>query len=146
SLKLLDIKTRTVELGAEDMPVGAAFATATRKLYTKLVGEVPALTSGSLIVKARSPSGTAGGTVIVDAQRRGELVAGSFTVTELPAGRHTVAIESGGRYPRFEDSVTVPPGGQIVVDALLVDSAPPPAPRSLAWKVALGAGVAVAAG
>jgi hypothetical protein len=147
SMKLLDVKARTVETTAEDMPVGAAFASVTRKLYTKLIGDTPAITSGSLVVKARSASGAvSGGAVIVDAQRRGELVAGSFTVTELPAGRHTVAIEAAGRYQRFEDSVTVPAGGQMVVDALLVEDAAPPQQRSVLWKVSLATGVLVAAG
>jgi len=149
SIKLLDVKARTVEATAEDMPVGAAVGSVTRKLYGKLAGESPAATGGSLIVKARSASGAvSGATVIVDAQRRGELVAGAFTVTEVPAGRHVVAIDGGSRYQRFEDSVTVPPGGQMVVDALLVESAAPSSPpqRSVLWKVSLATGVLVAAG
>jgi hypothetical protein len=145
SLKLLDVKAKTVEQGVEDMPVGTTVASVAKKLYNKLIGDN--VTVGSLVVKARVEGGrSADGRVMVDDQPRGELSSGTLTIQGLSEGSHTVAIESGGRYLRFEDRVVVRSGEQAVVDALLVDKGVPERRgRSGLWKVSLGAGIALAA-
>jgi hypothetical protein len=148
SLKLLDVKAKAVEAASEDMPAGTPVASVARKIYTKLVGDVPAAASGTLVVRARPRSGGALGDarVMIDEQPRGALTGGALTVSGLAEGAHTVAIETGGRYERFEDRVTIRGGGSAVVEAVLVDRAAGPAPkRSAVWKVSLGAGIAIAA-
>lgn len=147
SVKLLDVKARTVELGSEDMPVGGAAAPLAKKLYNRLIGDASIATRGTLMVKARTGSGgpIADLQVMIDEQPRGALAGGTLTIPGLTEGPHVVAIESGGRYQRFEDRVTVRAGDLAVVDALLIDVTGPPPRRSGLWKGTLGAGIAIAA-
>lgn len=147
SVKLLDVKARTVEVGSEDMPVGGAAASLARKLYNRLIGDASMATRGTLMVKARTRSGgpIADVQVMIDEQSRGVLAGGTLTIPGLIEGSHVVAIESGGRYQRFEDRVTVRAGDLAVVDALLIDVTAPPPRRSGLWKGTLGAGIVVAA-
>jgi hypothetical protein len=146
SVKLLDVKARTIELGSEDMPVGAAAATLSKKLYNRMIGDALMATRGTLMVKARTRSGVAisDARVMIDEQSRGELSGGTLTVGGLTEGSHIVAIETGGRYQRFEDRVTVRAGDLAVVDALLVDRVTGQPRGSGLWKATLGAGIAVA--
>jgi hypothetical protein len=147
SLTLLDVKARTSELGGEDLPVGGAVAAVSKKLYHKLIGENPTVTTGTIVVKARARTGDVleNGRVMVDEQPRGRLAAGRLSLTGLAEGSHVVAIESTD-YQRFEDTVTVHAGQQALVDALLVEKQAPPEQHPAVWKWSLGAGVAVAAG
>jgi hypothetical protein len=148
SLKLLDVKAKTVEIASDEMPIGGSAAGVAKRLYTKLIGDSPSV-AGALIVTARSQSGTAvdGGKVMVDEDRKGVLAGGKLTVTGLAEGRHIIAIEAGG-LQRFEATVTVRGGEQSTIDALLLDKVAPVAPsrgHALLWKVSLGASLAVAA-
>jgi hypothetical protein len=148
SLKLLDIKAKTVEIGSDEMPIGGSVAGVAKRLYGKLIGDSPSV-AGALIVTARSQSGAEvnGGKVMVDEDRKGVLAGGKLTVTGLAEGRHVIAIEVGG-LQRFEATVTVRGGEQSTLEALLLDKlAPPPPSHSHArlWKVSLGASLAVAA-
>jgi hypothetical protein len=148
SVKLLDVKAKTVELGSEDMPVGGAPASVSKKLYNRLIGDVALANAGTLVVKARTQGGgqILDGRVMVDEQVRGTLAGGTLTVQGLPEGPHVVAIETEGRYQRFEDRVTVRAGDLAIVDALLIDRAAGSSPRrSALWKVSLGAGIVIAA-
>jgi hypothetical protein len=147
SAKLLDVKARTVELGSEDMPVGGAAATLAKKLYNRLIGDASIATRGTLMVKARTRDGgpIADVQVMIDEQSRGVLAGGTLTIPGLTEGSHIVAIESGGRYQRFEDRVIVRAGDLAVVDALLIDVTGPPPRRSGLWKGTLGGGIAIAA-
>lgn len=147
SLKLLDVKARTIRGGGDEMAVGGSVAGVSRRLYNKLIGDGPSAGS-TLIVKARSQAGPAitSGTVMVDEDRKGDLSSGKLTVTGIAEGRHVVAIEARG-YQRFEETVTFHSGEQASLDALLLDKeTPAPSPPSnLTWKLSLGAGIAVAA-
>jgi hypothetical protein len=146
SLKLLDVKAKTVDVGVDEMPISGSVAGLSRRLYVKLVGDVP--TSGTVVVTARAQGGATvdGAKVFVDEERRGVLAGGRLAVTGVTEGHHVVAVEATG-LARFEAAVTVRIGEQTTLDALLVDKADP-ASRShaLLWKVSLGAGLAVAAG
>jgi hypothetical protein len=147
SLKLLDIKAKTVEVGSDEMPIGGSVSGVAKRLYAKLIGDAPGA-AGALIVTARSQSGAQvdGGRVMVDEDRKGSIAGGKLTVTGLGEGRHVVAIEVPG-LQRFEATVTVRGGEQSTLEALLLDKlAPPPSSHSHArlWKVSLGASLAVA--
>ncbi|HUC07379.1 MAG TPA: PEGA domain-containing protein, partial [Solirubrobacterales bacterium] len=147
SLKLLDIKDKTLQPVGDEMPVGGSVTGVSKRIYNKLIGEVAPVT-GTLVIKARSQAGGAisSGTVMVDEDRKGALASGKLTVTGLAEGRHTVAVEAGG-YRRFEETVTVRGGEQASLDALLIDKAvaSSSSPNTLIWKASLGAGIAVAA-
>jgi len=150
SLKLLDVKAKAIEVGADELPVGGSVTGVSKRLYNKLIGEGQgARVAGTLMVKARSQTGATirDGTVMIDEDRKGELAGGRLTVTGIAEGRHTIAIEAGG-YQRFEEVVTIRGGEQATLDALLLErSAPGPSSSSnLTWKVSLGAGIAVMAG
>jgi len=150
SLKLLDVKAKTIEASADELPVGGSVTGVSKRLYNKLIGEGPgASIAGTLIVKARSQTGVTirNGSVMVDEDRKGELAGGRLAVSGLPEGRHKIAIEAGG-YQRFEETVTIRGGEQATLDALLLErSEPGPSSSSnLTWKVSLGAGIAVMVG
>jgi len=149
SLKLLDVKAKTIEASTEELPVGGSVTGVSKRLYNKLIGEGQSVSvAGTLIVKARSQTGVTirNGSVMLDEDRKGELASGRLTVTGIAEGRHTIAIEAGG-YQRFEETVKIRGGEQATLDALLLErSEPGPSSSSnLTWKVSLGAGVAVMA-
>jgi hypothetical protein len=148
SLKLLDVKAKTIEPGSDEMPVGGSVAGLSRRLYGKLVGDSPS-GAGALLLTARSQSGAEvnGGRVMVDEDRKGVLSGGKLTVAGLTEGRHVVAIEVGG-LQRFEATVTVHGGEQSTLDALLLDRVAQVSPsrsHAVLWKVSLGTGIAIAA-
>jgi hypothetical protein len=146
SLTLLDVKARTVAVGGEDLPVGGAVGALASRLYAKLVGENPAVTTtGTMLVRARARGGDVlDGRVLIDQQLRGRLADGRLTLAGLAEGRHVVAVESTG-YDRFEDVVAIHAGQQALVDALLVEKRAPAPQHSAVWKWTLGAGVVIAA-
>jgi hypothetical protein len=163
SLKLLDVKRRTVQPAVDDLPVGGAAAGVSRRLYTKLIGE-GLDTDGTLIVKVRSDGARAvrGGTVKIDEEARGSLSGGRLTVTDIAEGRHTVAIEVSG-FRRFEEIVTIRGGQLSTLEAVLRAGAAdvpdlrdprdagPPAPvsrpsRWWKWSAAAGAAIGLAGG
>ncbi|HEX3480615.1 MAG TPA: hypothetical protein VHT91_36610 [Kofleriaceae bacterium] len=105
--------------------------------------------SGAVVIAVRSRTGAVipRGAVLVDGERRGELVDGQLVVPRIAGGSHTIAIEADG-YQRFEQTAVVRGGERATLDAELVDA--PSAPRSnrRAWKWALGVsgGLAVGSG
>jgi hypothetical protein len=146
SLKLLDVKDKTIEPGGDEMVVGSSVVAVTKRLYSKLIGDAPNV-AGSLILSARSQSGAAvdGALVMVDEDRKGALAGGRLTVTGLAEGRHVIAIE-GSAIQRFEATVTVRSGEQSTLDALLLDrvvTTLPPRSHAFVWKASLGVGIAV---
>ncbi len=142
TLKLLDVKAKTVEASGDDLPVGSTAASMSKKLYSKVTG-VPVSTVGTLVIKARSRTGAAiDGQVVVDELPRGPLADGTLTLAGVAEGRRVVAIDAGG-YQRFEAAVTIQGGQAAVVDAVLVEK-PGPRPHSPLWKWSLGAGIALA--
>lgn len=163
SVKLLDVKRRTVQPAVDDLPVGGAAAGVSRRLYTKLIGE-GSETDGTLIVKVRSDSARAirGGTVKIDDEARGSLSGGRLTVPDIAEGRHTVAIDVSG-FRRFEEIVTIRGGASSTLDAVLhagaadaadAPDARAPAPRASVsrpspwwkWSAAAGAAIGLAGG
>ncbi|HEU4728340.1 MAG TPA: hypothetical protein VFT22_10635 [Kofleriaceae bacterium] len=149
SLKLLDIKAKTIEIGADEMPVGGVVTGVSRRLFAKLIGDGPD-GGGTLVVTARSQNGVQidGSRVLVDEDKKGVLTGGKLTITGLSEGRHVVAIEARG-LSRFEATVTVRGGEQSTLDAQLTerDAQVPPTSRSHAtlWKVSLGTSLGIAA-
>jgi PEGA domain-containing protein len=151
SLKLLDVKTKTLDVGSDEMPVGASATGVSKRLYSKLIGDSPTA-GGSLVVTARTKGGDVidGGKVMIDEERKGALAGGKLTVAGVPEGRHVVAIEAGG-YRRFEETVTVHSGQPVKLEAILVEReasmsvSASPQSHALRWKVTAGAGLAVAA-
>jgi hypothetical protein len=147
SVRLLDVKTKTFQTTGEDMPVGSPAANMSKRLYTKLFGDVAAPGTGVIVVKVRTQSGTPtdGSRVMVDDVLRGVLTKGKLTVTGVGDGPHVVAIEAPG-YPRYEGLATVRPGKPATLDAVLVEHATAPEqPRhSPVWKWSLGAGIGLA--
>ncbi|HEX2688696.1 MAG TPA: PEGA domain-containing protein [Kofleriaceae bacterium] len=141
SLKLLDVKAKSIQAGGDEMPVGGSVTGVSKRIYVKLIGDLPS-PGGTLVVKARSQTGVelTRGAVMVDEERKGTLASGKLTLTGIAEGRHTVAIEAGG-YQRFEAPVTVRSGEQVSLDARLLEKVAPPAPEqnTLAWKISLGA-------
>ncbi|TMQ14649.1 MAG: carboxypeptidase regulatory-like domain-containing protein, partial [Deltaproteobacteria bacterium] len=156
SLKLLDVKRRSVQAATDELPVGGAAGAVARRLYHRLVGDGPA-GGGTLIVRARADAGgpIRKGSVLIDNEPRGQLVRGRATVSGIADGRHTVAIDAAG-FRRFEEIVTVRGGEPATVDALLhrlpVVAPPaesPDAPRaehSALWTWSLIGGTALAVG
>jgi hypothetical protein len=150
SLKRLDVKTKAVAAGGEEIAVGGGVAGMAKRLYSKLVGEASVV--GTLAVRATTASGApiGAGTVMVDDEPRGKLAGGRITLGNLPEGRHALAIEAGG-YRRFEETVTIRGGEQATLNALLlVRDAPETSVASgrshgTAWKWALAGSVVVAA-
>lgn len=141
SLKLLDVKAKTVEVAGDELPVGGAPGSVAKRLYTKMIGDGPG-GNGTLVVRATTQSGGEPRTakVIVDEELKGELTGGKLTVTGVSEGRHTIAIEAAG-FRRFEEIITVHGGEQVPVNARLLDKAPIKAPpadephgRSSGWK------------
>jgi PEGA domain len=148
SLKLLDVKAKTIQPGGDELLVGGSIPNVSKRLYTKLIGDTPSA-SGTLSIRARGQTGgeVSSGAVMVDEERKGKLVGGRLTVTGLAEGRHTVAIEAGG-YQRFEESVTVHGGEQVSIDALLLEKSGPSSSssqRPALWKYSLIGSLAVAA-
>jgi len=148
SLKLLDVKAKTIETSTDEAAVGGAVAGVSKRLYVKLIGDGPG-GNGALLVRARAQSGgeLRGARVMVDEDGKGELSGGKLTVTGVAEGRHTVAIEASG-YSRFEEIVTVHGGEQVRIDAVLLDrspgTTPPPAEgRSSFWKYTFWSSVVV---
>jgi PEGA domain-containing protein len=149
SLKLLDVKAKTIETAAEELAAGSSATGVIKRLYNKLIGEAQgASVAGTLTVKARSQTGVTvrSGRVMIDEDRKGELSGGRLTVTGIAEGRHTIAIEASG-YQRFEEIVTIRGGEQATLDALLLERSTQETSSSnnLTWKVSLGAGIAVMA-
>lgn len=99
-----------------------------------------AASTGAIVIVARNQADDSipRGAVLVDDERRGELVHGKLVVSQLADGRHTVAIEARG-YQRFEHTATVRGGEKTRLDAELVDAPPV---RS-AWKWVLGTSLGV---
>lgn len=102
------------------------------------------LSKGTLTIKIKGSTGSAidDAAVFIDDKSMGDIEDGELTLTNIPGGRHAVAIVARG-YQRFEQAMTVHEGEQARLDALLVEEPPPRS--SPVWKWSLGAGVVVAA-
>jgi hypothetical protein len=156
SLKLLDVKRRSIQTVVDDLPVGGQVSGTSRRLYRRLIGDGPS-GNGTLIVKARAETGGAIrlGTVLIDSEPWGQVVGGRATFTEVSDGRHAVAIDAPG-FRRFEEIVTVRGGEPATVDAVLhplpgqrrpgPPDGVPRSERSALWTWSLVGGVAIVVG
>lgn len=108
SIKLLSVTRKQLTASTvETLPVsdatGVKVQTYARTWYSKLAG---AGTGGSLVVRANIDRGT----VLLDEDIKGTLASGTLTLTGVPEGKHTLAVEATREYQRYEAQVTVRSG------------------------------------
>jgi hypothetical protein len=84
-----------------------------RTWYSKLIGVT---TGGTVVVKANIDRGT----VLLDDETKGNLTSGALTLSGIPEGRHTLAIEAKD-YQRYETSITVRTGETVPHSATLTE-------------------------
>lgn len=118
SIKLLSVTQKTVVRTVADVvpygdAQGAELQRWSKTLYAKLIGDS---NQGSLLVKANVERGT----VVLDGEPKGNLVAGSARVTGLAEGRYHLVIDSPG-YQKYEADVTVT-GGQTTSHGATLDA------------------------
>jgi len=116
SLKLLNVnRKQLVSSTVETLPLAGATGTGpstyAKAWYAKLVG---INTGGTVIVKANLDRGT----VMLDEEAKGNLASGTLTLSNVPEGRHTLAIEAKD-YQRYEASITVRNGETLPHNATL---------------------------
>ncbi|HEY0190108.1 MAG TPA: carboxypeptidase-like regulatory domain-containing protein [Kofleriaceae bacterium] len=145
TLKLLDVKTRSLEVRSDDLPIGGSVAGVSKRLYGKLITDVGA---SALTVTVRGNGAVVDtGRVLIDDEKIGDLSAGTFTGGGLTEGRHSLAIEAGG-FRRHEQNITVRAGRSVTIevtlDARAVETASSKGALRPRWKAALGASVGVA--
>jgi hypothetical protein len=108
SIKLLSVPRKQLTASTvETLPVadaaGVKVQTYARTWYSKLAG---AGSGGTLVVRANIDRGT----VILDEEIKGTLTSGTLTLTGVPEGKHTLAVEGPREYQRYEAQITVRPG------------------------------------
>jgi len=118
SLKLLNVnRKQLVSSTVETLPLagatGMALSSYAKAWYAKLVG---INTGGTVVVKANIDRGT----VMLDEEAKGNLASGTLTLSSVPEGRHTIAIEAKD-YQRYEASITVHNGETVSHPATLVE-------------------------
>jgi hypothetical protein len=128
SIKLLNVNRKqlassTVETLPVTDSVGIKASTHAKTWYAKLAGVV---TGGTLAIRANIDRGT----VLLDDEVKGNLASGTLTLTGIPEGRHTLAIEAKD-YQRYEASITVRTGETSPQNVTLVEQrkAPVTPPR-----------------
>jgi hypothetical protein len=118
SIKLLNVGRKqlassTVETLPVTDSVGIKASTHAKAWYAKLAGVV---TGGTLAIRANIDRGT----VLLDDEAKGNLASGTLTLTGIPEGRHTLAIEAKD-YQRYESSITVRTGETTPQNVTLVE-------------------------
>jgi PEGA domain-containing protein len=124
SIKLLYVSRKQIASSTvETLPLaessGVRASTHGKNWYAKLVGVT---TGGTIIVKANIDRGT----VLLDEEAKGTLASGTLSISGIPEGRHTLAIEAKD-YQRYETSITVRAGEALPHTATLVEMAKKPA-------------------
>jgi hypothetical protein len=124
SIKLLNVGRKQLTTSTvETLPVAESTgvrATAHAKAwYAKLAGVV---NGGTLAVKANIDRGT----VFVDDEAKGNLASGALTLTGIPDGRHTLAIEAKD-YQRYESQIIVKTGETTTQNVTMVEMSRRPA-------------------
>jgi hypothetical protein len=118
SIKLLNVGLKQLASSmVETLPIaestGVRASAHAKVWYAKLVGGV---TGGTLAVKANIDRGT----VLLDDDTKGNLTSGVLTLTGLPEGRHTLAIEAQG-YQRYEATITIRKGDTTQQNVTMVE-------------------------
>jgi len=124
SLKLLNVKGKQLASSTvETLPLaestGVRLTAHAKTWYAKLVG---ATSGGTLAIRVNIDRAT----VLVDDEAKGSLTSGSLTLSGIPEGRHTLAIEAKD-YQRYETQITVRTGETTTQNVTLVEP-----PRSAA--------------
>jgi hypothetical protein len=128
SIKLLYVSRKQLASSAvETLPFGESTgpraAAHAKNWYSKLVGVT---TGGTVVVKANIDRGT----VMIDDEVKGNLASGTLTLSGVPEGRHTLAIEAKD-YQRYEISISVHAGETLPHNAALAEmSKAPPTPSA----------------
>jgi hypothetical protein len=99
---------------------GVRAAAHAKHWYAKLTGSN---TGGTVVVKANTDRGT----VLLDEEAKGNLASGTLTLTGVPEGRHTLAIEAKD-HQRYEASITVRNGETLQQPVTMVEMSKKPAP------------------
>jgi len=138
SIKLLYVSRKQLASSTvETLPLvestGVRAQTHAKNWYSKLVGVT---TGGTVVVKANIDRGT----VLIDDEAKGNLASGTLTLSGVPEGRHTLAIEAKD-YQRYETSITVRTGETLPHNATLAEMSklpptPSPEPISIEGTVA----------
>lgn len=123
SIKLLNVNRKqlassTVETLPLSESTGVRASTHAKNWYNKLVGIT---TGGTVVVKANIDRGT----VMLDDEAKGNLASGSLTLTGVPEGRHTLAIEAKD-YQRYETPISVRNGETTSHSATMVEMSKKP--------------------
>ena len=108
SIKLLNVNRKQLTASTvETVPVGDSTGVRAqmhaKTWYAKLAG---AGTGGTLTIRANIDRGT----VLIDDEAKGNLSSGTLTLTGVPEGKHTLAVEATKDYQRYEAQVTVRAG------------------------------------
>ncbi len=162
SIKLLSVTRKQLTASTvETLPVtdatGVRAQMYAKNWYAKLAG---AGSGGTLVIRANIDRGT----VLVDDEIKGTLASGTLTLTGVPEGKRTLAVEATREYQRYEAQVTVRAGETTTQNVTMVampkkvaDMQPAqtitregtvgqPAPKTNVWKpVFYGSAVVTAA-
>jgi tetratricopeptide (TPR) repeat protein len=140
-------RTEADRADGPDEPVVERSAAAEPRATASTADHAPP--SGAVVIAARNRTGAVipHGAVLVDGERRGQLVDGKLVIPRIAGGSHTIAIEADG-YQRFEQTAMVRGGERATLDAALVDapSAPPSNHRAWKWALGVSGGLAVGSG
>jgi hypothetical protein len=108
-----------------------------RGIARKMLERLPGATAGTLTVRA----GNAGGTVLIDGQRRGNLKGGELTV-ELPVGGHKLEVHVAGYAPASEDvSVMLGKETRVTVSLVKEEAQPEKSETSFPTRKVVGGGL-----
>jgi hypothetical protein len=119
SIKLLNVGRKqltasTVETLSVADATGVRAQTHAKTWYAKLAG---AGTGGTLVIRANIDRGT----VLIDDEAKGNLASGTLTLTGVPEGKRTIAIEGTREYQRYEAQVTIRTGETTTQSVTMVE-------------------------
>lgn len=125
SIKLLNIsRKQLMSSTVETLPLaestGVRAAAHAKHWYAKLTGSNA---GGTVVIKANTDRGT----VLLDEEAKGNLASGTLTLTGVPEGRHTLAIEAKD-HQRYEASITVRNGETLQQPVTMVEMSKQPTP------------------
>ena len=119
SIKLLNVPRKQLMASTvETIPVADATGVRAqmhaKTWYSKLAGVG---TGGTLVIHANIDRGT----VMIDDETKGNLASGTLTVTGVPEGKRTVAVEGTREYQRYEAQVTIRAGETTTQNVTMVE-------------------------
>ncbi|HEX3759166.1 MAG TPA: PEGA domain-containing protein [Kofleriaceae bacterium] len=119
SIKLLNVTRKQLTASTvETLPVADATGVRAqmhaKTWYAKLAG---AGTGGTLVIHANIDRGT----VMIDEEAKGNLASGTVTITGVPEGKRTIAVEGTREYQRYEAQVTIRAGETTTQNVTMVE-------------------------